>query len=252
MKKIFALFMALIMIASVLSIPAFAEDGISVYGEEADLDQPYQSDIRDLFSTEHVPYVNGRTAATIAPNADLTRAEAAMMLYRLLDEQTKERYIDSENGYSDVRDNIWYTNAVVCLSEIGLVNGYPNGTFQPNKKITRGELVVLLSRCIPESNPDGAGFTDSIPKWAVSDVLRAQAAGVVGGYPDGSFRFHRNVSRAEAISMINRLFDRNCYESSAVDTVYDDIKPTHWAYSAILEATQVHGEERTEWSPDIL
>lgn len=242
MKKVFMLLMVLVMIVSVFSISAFAEDGGYISGEA----------IRDLFSTEHVPYVSGRTATTIAPNADLTRAEAAMMLYRLLDERTKERYIDSENAFTDVHEDAWYAGAVVCLSKIGLVNGYPDRTFRPNNKITRGELVVLLSRCILNPDTDGAGFTDSIPGWAESNVLRAQAAGVVSGYPDGSFRFNKNVSRAETMTLINRLFGRNCYEGSEIDTNYDDLTPAHWAYDAILEATQAHNDDMDEWSPDIL
>lgn len=251
MKKIIALLMALAMIVSAFHVSAFAEDGGYISGEDTGSNDPGQA-MRGLFTTEHIPYVSGRTAVSIAPDADLTRSEAVLMLYRLLDEGTKERYAGSESAYSDIPEDAWYADAVVCLSEIGLVKGYSDGTFRPNNKITRGELVVLLSRCILEPGTDGAGFTDQVPGWAESDVLRAQAAGVVSGYPDGSFQFNRNVSRAEAMSLINRLFDRNCYADSENDTVYEDLKPTHWAYAAILEATQVHDEEMDEWSPDIL
>lgn len=204
------------------------------------------------FVMEHVAYVAGRGNNKVAPNADLTRAEAAMMLYRLLNDDVRDKYMGDEIGFSDVSLDAWYADAVKCLAGMGLVKGYPENKFKPNDKITRGELVVMMARVLDEDADKGEGFVDTVPDWAEDDVLRAQAAGIVVGYPDGTFQFNRNVSRAETITMINRLFGRNCYEGTDAESGFDDLSPNHWAYDAIMEATQEHEAAMDEWSEDIL
>lgn len=204
------------------------------------------------FRMDHVAYIAGRGNNKVAPDADLTRAEAAMMVYRLLNDDIRDKYMGDEIGFSDVSYDAWYADAVKCLSGLELVKGYSDGTFKPNGKITRGELVVMLARILDEDADKGEGFADAIPEWAEDDILRAQAAGIVKGYPDGTFQFGRNVSRAEAISVINRLFGRDCYSGTEAESGFEDLKPMHWAYDAIMDATQEHEADMGEWSEDVL
>ena len=163
-----------------------------------------------LDTTNHNAYVSGRTATTFVPNGTLTRAEAAKLLYELMTAQAHKQYDRSDNGFSDVPAGKWYAVAVSTLANASAIKGYSNGTFQPGKPINRAEFVTILTGIYGVNTSKGMPFADVGSAWCHDAVATAYANGWVGGYADGTFHPNQTITRAEAVTILNRVLGRSC------------------------------------------
>lgn len=179
-------------------------------------------------------YVQGNVDGAFRPGENATRCELAAMLARLTNGFDPEKEYAGEAP--DVPDGAWYSNFVRFCIEKGYVGGYEDGTFRPGSNITRGEFAVMLGRYLQLEERAVGGFTDISGHWAAGYINALQKAGVVNGYGDGTFHPGDLLTRAEAVSMINRAVGL-IYDSSVRYHVrFTDVPPKHWAYPAIMAA----------------
>lgn len=213
--------------------------------------QAVQSGQAPALTQDHVQYMQGFPEGTFQPNTQLTRAQAAQMVYRLL---TEPESGSGGCGYQDVPAGQWYAQAVTALCRLGLFDD--GGTFRPNDIITRAEFVDLLVRLQPEAAGE-ASFSD-VPAdhWAAQQIGAAVSLGWINGYPDGTFGPEKGLTRAEACTVINRMTHRSGDVALASKVMalglYADVAANHWAAQAIAEASVSHtsngaGESET-WS----
>ena len=198
-----------------------------------------------LDMTSHKAYVSGCTATTFAPTGTLTRAEAAQMLYELMTEQAHKQYDCSSNGFRDVPAGQWYTAAVSTLANAGAINGCGDGTFHPNQAISRAQFVTILAG-IYGANASGAmPFSDVGRSWYYDAVTTAYANGWVSGLTDGTFHPNQTITRAEAVSILNRVLGRSCdltfVQANAQTALhFTDVPANAWYYADVIEASVGH------------
>lgn len=203
-----------------------------------------------LDNETHIAYITGYEDGTVHPNGQITRAEVAMILYRLLTNESRTAYGTSANTFSDVPYFEWFNTAVSTLANAKVLNGYPDGTFLPNAPITRAELATILTRLSVLVNMSKeitpAVFSDVADHWAVSGIKVAAESGWINGYEDGTFRPDNPVTRAEAVTMLNRMLDRNPDQlpAAGMKTFSDNMDPAMWYYKAIQEAANGHTYNR--------
>ena len=197
-----------------------------------------------LNSEDHVAYVIGYEDGTVRPGGSITRAETATIFFRLLTDAVRDGNLTDRNEFSDVRSDQWFCKAISTMSKLGLVTGRANGAFDPNASITRGEFAAICARFDTEAVGSAPQFTDISGHWAEKDILRAAALGWVTGYGDGSFRPDQPITRAEAMTLINRVLCRIPQDSSDLLTAqmltWPDNAPGAWYYLAVQEATNSH------------
>lgn len=195
-----------------------------------------------LKSSIHDAYVNGYEDGTVRPLDNITRAEAATMLYRLLtDAQLKAIYSD-KNDFTDVSADAWFNEAVSTLSNGGYILGFPDGTFRPDEYMTRAEFASVLARLIDPLKSETVYPDLPEEHWAHDDVMTATAAGWIIGTNNG-FEPDRCITRAEVITALNRLLDRGIDEDSTLPEGYktwSDVSVDDWFFYDIVEATNGH------------
>ncbi|MFD0589164.1 S-layer homology domain-containing protein [Paenibacillus sp. GCM10027627] len=183
----------------------------------------------------HKAYLSGYPNGEFRPENGLTRAELASILARLFDKEEKQPV----GAYTDVKTTHWAKAAIVKATAMGLMVGYPDGSFRPEAKVSRAELASVASRLVDlGSEGSGKGFADTEGHWAQAFIAKAQAAGIVNGYKDGTFRPNKKVSRAEAAVVFNGLLDRG--PLTGAEPKWRDVPKSHWAYGHILEASTDH------------
>ena len=176
----------------------------------------------------------------------MTRAEAAAMLARLqgldLSNTARPNFIDVRSG--------WYNAVINAVVNAGYMKGYPDGTFRPDGKITRAEFAQMI-KAIDKANSGMAPFADVKGHWAQNAIDQAYANGRINGYPDGTFRPNNHITRAEAVKVFNKLYDRSVGLTGLGDVLtniapFSDVNASHWAYYEIVEASNTHEFYRTE------
>ena len=201
-----------------------------------------------LNSDDHFAYVIGYPDGLIHPDGEITRAETATIFFRLINEDVRNENLTKDNGFSDVGKDNWFNTAVSTMSALNIVNGYPNGTFEPNAPITRAEFAAIAARFDSSEADTTADFTDIKGHWAAEEISKAAKNGWVGGYPDGTFKPNQNITRAEAMALINRVLNRNPETADdllATMVVWpDNMDQSKWCYLDIQEATNSHDYER--------
>lgn len=195
----------------------------------------------ELVKDTHARYISGTGNAAFSPKTSLTRAQAAVMLYRLLDSTETGPY---NTTFSDVSDSAWYATEVKTLASLGVINGYPNGRFRPNKAVTRAEFVTMLVNLTAVTG-SSSSYTDvSSGHWAKDAIFAASAQGWVNGYPNGTFRPNYKITRAEAVVVMNRVLGRSADENTLKTGTgilrYIDVKPSDWWYADVMEASIGH------------
>lgn len=198
-----------------------------------------------LDTTNHNAYVSGRSATTFAPTGTLSRAEAAQLLYELMTEQAHKQYDRSGNDFSDVPAGQWYTVAVSTLANVGAITGCGDGTFQPGKSISRAEFATILAGIYGVNTSKGMPFSDVGRSWYYDSVATACANGWVSGYTDGTFRPNQTITRAEAVSILNRVLGRSCdltfVQANAQTALhFTDVPANAWYYADVIEASMGH------------
>ena len=187
-------------------------------------------------------YVGGFPDGTFRPNDITTRAEVVAMFYRLLDEVGRRPIIITPS-FSDVSQDAWYARFVKTLAGMGVITGYPDGTFRPNEPITRAELTALITRFVDAASVNANNrFTDlSDTHWAFGSIMQAYSNEWVSGYPDEMFKPDANITRAEAVTVINNATNRHQHEhllQSAENFKDLEDSQAHWAYINIMLAAE--------------
>ncbi|MFD2170464.1 S-layer homology domain-containing protein [Tumebacillus lipolyticus] len=177
-------------------------------------------------------YISGYPGGLFKPNASTTRAEVAAIFARFFGAKAS----GGETTFTDVSATMWAADAIRFTSARGVMKGYPDGTFRPDQPITRAEMAVLLTafRKGGDAVQNGSGFVDTEGHWAADAICWAQAVGLLSGYPDGAFRPEQALSRAEAVVILNKLFDLK--PTAAGAAMYADVPSSHWAFEAIQSA----------------
>lgn len=193
-----------------------------------------------LQTKEHNGYMGGYGNGLFGPNDNMTRAQAARMFYNLL----LEKDVPVTASFTDVPADAWYAEAVNTLASLGIIKGIGDGQFAPNRTITRAEFTVIAMRFANVSADVTNPFTDiAANDWYYTAVTSAVSYGWINGYSDGSFRPQATITRAEVVTIVNRMLNRTAdrnFVDSNVTAQFDDVPNTYWAYYNIMEATIAH------------
>lgn len=197
-----------------------------------------------LNGDDHFAYIVGYTNGNVEPNGNITRAEVATIFFRLLTEEVRTANSTQSNSLSDVTRGQWFNHAVSTLSSMGIVKGHNDGTFAPNAPITRAEFAAITARFDDKNTDTSSKFTDIASHWAKNEIGIAVNKGWINGYPDGTFRPNQYITRAEAMTLVNRVLNRLPENSSdLLDSMIkwpDNSDASAWYYLAVQEATNSH------------
>ena len=200
-----------------------------------------------LNGDDHYAYVIGYLDGNVRPNANVSRAETATIFFRLLKSDIRDGNLIADNGFSDVSDGQWHNKAISTMAKLGIVKGRRADHFDPDASITRAEFAAICARFNTKPVENSGSFSDISGHWAENEIERAAAFGWISGYPDGTFRPDARITRAEAMTMINRVLCRMPQsESDLLDSMvtWPDNKPSDWHYLAVQEATNSHDFDR--------
>ena len=197
-----------------------------------------------LNGDDHFAYIVGYPNGNVEPNGNITRAEVATIFFRLLTEEVRTANSTQANSLSDVTRGQWFNHAVSTLSSMGIVKGHNDGTFAPNAPITRAEFAAIAARFDDKNTDTSSKFTDIASHWAKNEIGIAANKGWINGYPDGTFRPNQYITRAEAMTLVNRVLNRLPENSSdLLDSMIkwpDNSDASAWYYLAVQEATNSH------------
>ncbi|MEI7024098.1 S-layer homology domain-containing protein [Paenibacillus sp. y28] len=186
----------------------------------------------------HNAYIQGYEDGTFGPERSITRAEMAAILTRALSQPEKQ----ASKSYTDVSAGHWAMEAIQQVTKAGLMDGYPDASFKPDRTITRAEMAVIAVRTLSAA-PSGSveSFPDVTGHWAQTAIDQAQSEGILSGYADGTFRPDQTLTRAEAVAIMNKLLGRG--PLNGTEPKWSDVPKEHWAYGAIQEASTDHAYE---------
>ena len=200
-----------------------------------------------LNGDDHYAYVIGYPDGNVHPQGNISRAETATIFFRLLKADTRDGNLTAENVFADVANGKWFNKAVSTMAKLGIVKGRSAETFAPDAPITRAEFAAICARFNTKPTNTSNSFSDISGHWAEAEIERAVAFGWIAGYSDGTFRPDTYITRAEAMTMINRVLCRMPQDEKDLlrtMVVWPDNKPTDWYYLAVQEATNSHEFER--------
>lgn len=198
---------------------------------------------------DHYAYIIGYPDGDVHPQGNITRAEVATIFFRLLRDPVRTQYWSQTNDYPDVAFNKWYNNAISTLSNMGIICGYPDGTFRPDAQITRAELTKIAASFFSDprvaATYDGRFSDVHGAEWYISYLMTALEEGLIEGYPDGSFRPNRPITRAETCTIVNRTLGRkpekdHLLPESDMINWPDNVNRNIWYYAQMQEATNSH------------
>lgn len=201
------------------------------------------SDGPALNTNEHYAYIIGWDDGLVHPEATITRAEVATIFFRMLTEDSRNQYWSTTNPYSDVAADDWFNNAVSTLTNAGIFTGKPGNVFDPYAPITRAEFAAIAVRFFGGDYEGEDMFSDIAGHWANKEINLAALKDLVEGMPDGTFQPDREITRAEAMTIVNRVLDRAPVAEHLLDgmiTWPDNMDTTKWYYAAVQEATNSH------------
>lgn len=210
-------------------------------------EKPDETPPTTLNDTDHYAYIVGYEDGTIRPNGHITRAEAATVFFRLLTDKARDANLTDRSPYPDVSAGAWYNKAVATLSRMGILSGYEDGSFRPNATVTRAEFAAMAARFDTEAKPVDTPFTDLTGCWAADEIAKAYGKGWVNGYGDNTFRPNGPITRAEAVTLINRVLRRLPETDKDLlpdERTWPDNPETFWGYLALQEASNAHLYDR--------
>ena len=190
-----------------------------------------------------------QTKKPVRPEGKITRAEVATIYFRMLTDESRTKFWSQSSGYSDVKTGDWFNNAVSTLSKAGIIAGYEDGSFKPNGYITRAEFATIAARFFDVTYNGKDLFPDISGHWAKDYINQAANKGFVNGYEDGTFKPDRNITRAEAVTLVNRTLDRHPDKSHFTKDMLvwpDNMDQTKWYYADMQEATNSHTYQMKE------
>lgn len=209
--------------------------------------KPDETPPTTLNDSDHYAYIVGYEDGTIRPNGHITRAEAATVFFRLLTDEARDANLTDRSPYPDVSAGDWYNKAIATLSRMGILSGYEDGSFRPNATVTRAEFAAMAARFDTEAKPVDTPFTDLNGCWAADEIAKAYGKGWVNGYGDNTFRPNGPITRAEAVTLINRVLRRLPETDKDLlpdERTWPDNPETFWGYLALQEASNSHLYDR--------
>ncbi len=203
-----------------------------------------------LNGEDHFAYIMGYPDGSVRPDDNINRAEVVTIFFRLLKEEIREQNLVDQSSFADVTADDWYNKAISTMEKLGIVQGKGEGLFAPEDYITRAEFAAICARFDDSEYEVIDSFTDVAGHWAEADIHEAAAYGWIKGYEDGTFKPDQLISRAEAMTMINRVLNRipesadDLYEEMVVWPDNADVDA--WYYLAVQEATNSHTYEKKD------
>lgn len=203
---------------------------------------------KDIFGNEHpthIGYINGYPDGSVRPDGKISREEVAAILYRITNHQYEKPFIATGEVFPDVEINRWSVDEIEYMSDKDVIKGYPDGEFKPAKQLSRAEFAALISRFVgtKETNTQNPFADLEESHWAYNEIIALVKSGLVEGYEDGTFRPDNNITRAEVMTVINKLLGRKPledYVKSLKFNPYNDLCEDKWYYVTVLEATITH------------
>ncbi len=203
----------------------------------------------ELDRVNHIAYMQGYPDLSFRANNNMTRAEVTIMFARLMIEKMNinETY---KSEFNDVDHNKWYSNGIGYMKQFGIVKGNEDGSFRPDSPITRAEFVAITCKFIDAEDTLDISFSDISSHWAKSYIEKAAMMGWINGYEDGTFKPDQYITRAEVVTITNRILDRKFDEvfgQEHKDSIskYNDLSSDFWAYKDIMEASIGHKYSKT-------
>ena len=198
--------------------------------------------LAELEKIDHFAYIIGYPEGDIRPLNKITREEVAMIFYRLLTDESREALLSDSNQFTDVESGRWSNRAISTLVNADIISGYPDGTFRPAAPITRAEFATIAAKFDDLDLGSASKFTDIVGHWAEQYITSSENKGWIKGYPDMTFRPQQDITRAEAMTLINNVLGRKVpAENIHPDAIFwPDIKVGDWFYEAVMEATNSH------------
>lgn len=203
-----------------------------------------------LNMTDHFAYIIGMPDGLVHPEGNITRAEVATIFFRMLKDEVRSQYWSTANNYNDVQSSDWYNNAISTLTNLGVVEGMPDGGFHPTDSITRAEFATMAVRFFEIEAGDYSwskdAFNDIAGHWANTYINQAYLLGVVkGDGVTGAFRPNDVITRAEAMTIVNNTLRRSPVKEGLLPveqmiTWPDNMDTAAWFYEAVQEATNSH------------
>ena len=179
----------------------------------------------------------------VKPQGKITRAEVATIFFRMLTDESRNAYWSQSNSFTDVAEDAWYNNAISTMANAGILDGYEDGSFHPNGYITRAEFATIAVRFFDLTYQGEDLFPDIDGHWAQEYINQAADAGIIEGYPDGTFGPQKQITRAEAVTMVNRTLDRHPDPDHFLEDMLvwpDNLDTEAWYYADMQEATNSH------------
>ena len=212
--------------------------------KDAETVRNYRGSTPDLLNgDDHFAYVVGYQDGCVHPNALITRAETATIFFRLLKDDVRDDNLRTSNTFADVPNDYWANTAISTMAGLGIVQGRSSTAFDPNASITRAEFAAICARFDTGKSSGTQTFSDIKGHWAQSYIERAAELGWIKGFEDGTFRPNDCITRAQAMTMINRVLNRIPEDASDLlpdMNVWPDCNPGDWFYLAVQEATNSH------------
>ncbi|MEL7649804.1 MAG: S-layer homology domain-containing protein [Sedimentibacter sp.] len=198
--------------------------------------------LADLEKLDHFAYVIGYPEGDIRPLNNITREEVAMIFYRLLTDESRNSLLSDYNPFTDLENHGWSNRAISTLYNAGIIKGYPDGTFRPSDPISRAEFATIAAKFDKLELNNTSKFTDIFGHWAEKYITSSENKGWIKGYPDLTFKPEQDITRAEAMTLINNVLGRVVPEENIhPDSMFwPDIKSSDWYYEAVMEATNSH------------
>ena len=196
-----------------------------------------------LDTVNHYAYIIGRKDGLVHPEAPITRAEVATIFFRMLTDESRNEYWSTSNPYPDIAPNDWCNNAISTMTKAGVIQGYTDGYFRPRASITRAEFAAIAVRFFQVVYEGEDLFKDIDEHWARDYINRAGYANIIQGYEDGTFHPDRNISRAEAVTIVNRVLGRKPDKDNLLPNMItwpDNLDEDAWYYADMQEATNSH------------
>ena len=195
---------------------------------------------------DHYSYIIGYKDGTLQPYGSITRGEVATIFFRMLADEAREKYWSQSSGYSDCGPDLWCNNAISTLTNMGIIDGYQDGTFRPYGKITRAQFAKMAVGFFETTKEAYQGYFTDVPEeaWYTGYVEAAARVGLVQGFDNGTFQPDTNITRAQACVIVNRALDRKPQKDRLLPesqmVTWPDCKPGDWYYADMQEATNSH------------
>ena len=203
---------------------------------------------KDIFGNEHpthIGYIYGYPDGSVQPNGEITREEMTAILYRITNHAYEKPFAETGNVFPDVSLGRWSVHDIEYMADKNIVYGYPDGEFKPQNNLTRAEFAALIRRFAKLEKSDKENpFPDlDASHWAYEDILALNASGLMQGYEDGTYRAENEITRAEVMTVVNKILGRNPsepYVKSLEFNPFNDLEKDKWYYVIVLEATITH------------